>query len=177
MSEQAWSILKLRPSSPITFWPFMDLTIVSMVLTSTIPLPSVSNCWNVCQNNPINSNYKMWKNVTKPGRSHEKGSICLIDHWVFFLIYLNILSYLLTNFYLHARKSPKFCKNLVVANISSWTSQILSKFFLFNILNIDFISILSILKKIAWHKHWFTVMLESLCYQGWPTCPLGQNSP
>lgn len=38
--------------------------IVSMVLTSTIPLPSVSNCWNVCQNNPINANYKMWKNVT-----------------------------------------------------------------------------------------------------------------
>lgn len=152
MSEQAWSILKLRPSSPITFWPFIDFMIVSMVLTSTIPLPSVSNCWNVCQNNPINAIYKMWKNVT----NHVIWVRFDVFNWslnAFFIYIYPVPQHpflYVDQLFLCARKSPKFCKNLVVANVSSWTSLLLLNSLSF---------------------------MEPLCHQGWPTCPLGRYSP
>ena len=44
VSEQACSILILFPSSPIMLGPFINLMADKMVLTSTTPLPSVSNC-------------------------------------------------------------------------------------------------------------------------------------
>lgn len=45
VSEQACNIRILLPSSPIIFGPLEYLMAERIVLTSTTPLPSVSNCW------------------------------------------------------------------------------------------------------------------------------------
>ena len=62
VSEQACNILILFPSSPIMLGPFINLMADKMVLTSTTPLPSVSNCWNA---------YKM-KHYTGPVNLDER---------------------------------------------------------------------------------------------------------
>lgn len=151
MSEQAWSILKLRPSSPITFWPFIDFMIVSMVLTSTIPLPSVSNCWNVCQNNPINANYKMWKNVT----NHVIWVRFDVFNWSLnaFFIYIPSTS---TSLFI-CWPTIFMCKKIPQILQESWSRKC-------------FIMNQSIIIE-------FIIIYGTSCHQGWPTCPLGRYSP